>query len=480
MTIADLLAVTRVRSILKNHLRTCTHCEQTSGYLRSICRGDRNIWKLALDADMLPIPVGETIDSIDMSQLFSCAARAISISGSLRKEIVVPRRSLEPRALYDLPGRQSWKFLSNRGRPSKIYILPGGHSFLIPFRHLALYSLHGPYIYEFDIPGVCSSWDWETHDNSTSFILSTAWAERPRSSDFSIMIHKVQYDPLRCCRDPPIVSLVYSCRLPPLRAPVSMCIRNSSVLIWGKPWPSDAWNKILLINLKENTCVRMFPHFSDMFHVVHETLHPRLRVVVLLAADGIDSKEASLDVIDLDSPLPELSTVDAVNENFPDLQHFPGWEIQCFARRRLTQIVRDRFPRNDPQYFFRWSNKAFRFHNGSVAFEEVFTLANILARSSRVESLRHAVTPNCIATEYACSSPRFLSHPVTVNSGRTAVIYREDPDSRWTMVQLHRQNPYSSDLDIPLEFVDSKIMAVDDIRGIFISLEKGRIIVLQF
>ncbi|KAJ7461364.1 hypothetical protein B0H11DRAFT_1923638 [Mycena galericulata] len=159
MEIADLLNVSR-----------------TALYLRAVCLTDRQIWRLALDAEMLPLPAGRTLDSIEMPLVLCCASRAIAISATFQRPTINPLRCVELTSLYNL---EAWKMCLEK-HPSRCHILPGAPSFLLGGGSwLGLYDIRGNYAHEFNYHGLTpEAFAWESHDNGGSIILGVVWSEK--------------------------------------------------------------------------------------------------------------------------------------------------------------------------------------------------------------------------------------------------------------------------------------------------------------
>ncbi|KAJ7883980.1 hypothetical protein B0H13DRAFT_2667080 [Mycena leptocephala] len=168
MSIADLLSVTR-----------------TSHYPRAVCLTERQIWRLALDCDMLPLPAGKTLDSIELPLLLCCAARAISIAKALQGPTIIPLKSVELTGLYNV---QAWGMWLHEV-PSRCHILPGGHSFLMGGTWLGLYDIRGTYAHKFNHNNLRPvTWASESRDNGDSVIVAVVWTDEDRHES-SLRIH---------------------------------------------------------------------------------------------------------------------------------------------------------------------------------------------------------------------------------------------------------------------------------------------------
>ncbi|KAJ6613966.1 hypothetical protein B0H10DRAFT_2046896 [Mycena sp. CBHHK59/15] len=444
MAILDLLSVTR----------TCS-------YLRTVCMGDRNIWKLADDAEMLPLPVGKTVDSVDMSLLLCCAGRAVSIFTALQGPKISPRKPIELRGLYDHP---AWRPLLQH-RPTRCYILPGAHSFLIGGSQLGLYDIHGEYSYEFEASNIPVCFTWESQDNGASIVLAVVWKDQGRGHrKSSLSVYKLDYDPASNYRNVPVISLSYSTPISDLSAPVQICMRKSIVLIWDKPAQYDEENEMFLIDIEQNKRVRLVPLAGDSgFHIIYASLHPTLPLAVLFVSDILWMPEAK-------------RTVELVDINlFPMHSDLPSWETRYITRRAIAELGPLPFEHGHLYH-------TIRFEFGNIVLDEVHYLMSKISATSWTISLRslssETPSPPFNFAEYDSANTHFFICPIkNTPSGKMTFAFREPDDSvgRWILVQSGRQGIRRHILDIVPPDLFGWVIALDDIHGIFVLLNRGKL-----
>ncbi|KAJ7918985.1 hypothetical protein B0H13DRAFT_2657094, partial [Mycena leptocephala] len=277
MSIADLLSVTR-----------------TSHYPRAVCLTERQIWRLALDCDMLPLPAGKTLDSIELPLLLCCAARAISIAKALQGPTIIPLKSVELTGLYNV---QAWGMWLHEV-PSRCHILPGGHSFLMGGTWLGLYDIRGTYAHKFNHNNLRPvTWASESRDNGDSVIVAVVWTDEDRHES-SLCVYTLQYDPDSGYSNPPVISLFYTTQTPYLTRSVEMCMKDLLILIWNTPWHGSN-EELLLLDLNHQKRARAKISANS---IVHACLHPRLPLVVALVAGdrGEDGVQFTLEFVDIE------------------------------------------------------------------------------------------------------------------------------------------------------------------------------------
>ncbi|KAJ6569218.1 hypothetical protein B0H19DRAFT_1065982 [Mycena capillaripes] len=81
--------------------RSCT-------YFRHISLDNRQLWVDAKDSSKLPLPVDETLNTVDATLLPRLACRAILLEQKWDEHIIVPIRSVEPSIIYTLPTWTLW------------------------------------------------------------------------------------------------------------------------------------------------------------------------------------------------------------------------------------------------------------------------------------------------------------------------------------------------------------------------------------
>ncbi|KAJ7116276.1 hypothetical protein C8R43DRAFT_960941 [Mycena crocata] len=420
---------------------------RTSQYPRSVCLGNRAIWRLALDSEMLPMPVGTSLDSIEMPLLLCCAARAVSIAEALRRPMIIPKESVELKGLYDLP---PWR-MCLEGWPTRVYVLPGGHSFLIGESRLALFDMRGTYAYEFEAgdPRTPCAFVWESQNNGASTILAVVWINRA-SRDSSLSAYKLEYDKVSSYRNPPSISQVYSCEISQLTAPVQMDIHNSLILIWDKK------NKMFLMDILRQQRVRLMDFEcadNPSFNIIHANLDPKRPMTILVSSfeddDENDGYRRFLEIVEFEL-LPRSN--DAL------------WETSYSAHRRIADMG------TYPSLDHRFLHGTIRFYGANSIIMHEIDYGRTQIRTHRW-SIRLSLTPsdNLIeedVAEYEGGDTRSCFRAMQkIPSKRLAFAFRASDvaPSQWRIVQIDASRNCCSELHAPLHFSDSRI-GFDDVH----------------
>ncbi|KAJ7447935.1 hypothetical protein B0H11DRAFT_351605 [Mycena galericulata] len=439
MCLEDLLSVTR-----------------TAAYLRSVCLADRQIWRLALDSQMLPLPAGKTLDSIEMPLILCCAARAVAISAAFERPTVIPLHSLE--LTNPLP---NWGVVCG--------ILPGGHSFLIGGSTLGLFSVHGTYVHQFEAKEgtIPASFAWESSDNGACIFLAVIWAVRrgrntPRDS--SLSVYRLEYDHASAYRTAPDISVVYSCNISELLAPVQVEMRNLCVLIWDTPqYEEEESNIIFLVDVTLRKRMRLFPAANDSFYIVYANLHPDLSMVVVVTRTEMDD--------DGDSN----RAVEVIEFDFCQIASNTNWETVHFNSQRIAEL--GKFPYSEKQS--RTLCGTLRVQDDSILIDDVHHSRRIRRRRWCIPLSLSPSDPVSPEEQYDCGDPSSCFRVIEkIPSGRMAFAFRQTTGeaSPWNLVQLIRNG--ARELHVSSDFLRS-YMALDDIHGILIFLCRGRILIAR-
>ncbi|KAJ7679263.1 hypothetical protein DFH06DRAFT_1166161 [Mycena polygramma] len=435
MAIADLLHVTR-----------------TASYPRAVCLADRQIWRFAVNSEMLPLPVGKTLDSIELPLLLCCAARAMSIAKALQAPTIVPRRAVELTGLYDF---NAWKFC--RGEvPSRCQILPGRHSFLIGGRWLGLFDIRGTYAHRFSYNDRrVAAWAWESHDNGDSIALAIVWRDA-RVEESCLCTYSLQYDSDSGYLTAPKISLASVTKISPLPIPVHACMRNSIILIWNTPqWDGG---ELLIFDLIQQKRVRIIIPDDSEFQIVHAGLHPRLPVVVAVVAAGDEScgdVPFALEFIEV-----ELQPIISAHM----------WEIGFPHRRRIAELGTFPYPRK--RGTDEWN---LRIDEDEIILHQLVTTDAL----HRVDVITRCISTNgalpapvrAICEELQSDNKPFgftLRFARNGHSRCMTFALRRNDATTWNFVQAGKHGILTQLLVVPEEFLDWGTIGVDEINGILI------------
>ncbi|KAJ7152435.1 hypothetical protein C8R46DRAFT_1228664 [Mycena filopes] len=422
MKIADLLNATRI-----------------SRYPRAVCMSDRLIWKLAPDADMLPLPGGQTIDSVGIALLLCCAARAGSIAQALNKPTIAPMRIVELDGLYGLP---PWKYCTTTW-PTRCNLLPGGRTFIMGCLgggELGLYDIHGSYALQLHC-GDCKqvgAVTWESQDNGGCITLVVVWKGMDRTYNL-LSVHRLTYNP--ASNHPPVLTLVFKTQIPDLEGAVELSMRNSLVLVWDRPRNS---NEVLLIDIVSRARIRARTSAQGSgLRVVHASLHPHLPVIVAVVSPLIEAFEfpCTLEFIEFD--LLPVTSEDTWNTSIP--------KRRVIADLGIFDAVRNRFRLWNIYY-----------DAEEILLDEFHRGAKDIAISTRRVSIETTdpVSLDVVTTQYhggyTTHARRMINH---ADPGPMSLVFRrnEEPDCPWNIVQTSRTVCSLRVLEIPSEFIEHAV-----------------------
>ncbi|KAJ6613970.1 hypothetical protein B0H10DRAFT_193357 [Mycena sp. CBHHK59/15] len=298
---------------------------QTCCYLRSISLNNRNIWAHAQDCEIIPLPPGETLASINVDILPRYVRRAISLGQRWKEPINSSVRHFEPR-FHDLPTWRPWVLPPSPDHlgfksPQWCRILPGGQSFLIgkPFpSRVGLYGLNGTWGHLFDFRGQVSFVGWSSTDNGASLTLILVVLNKENGILCKrLCIYDVQYDLTTIQPMKPTVSQPRYICLPIFILPKGLSVQRSIVLTWDT-------DSLCLVDLTTNEALHLqsAPH-NKSSRIIHAALHPSIPFTVVLLCEQDTSKTRILSVV----------------SNISNLETLPSAE--CYELKPRELILRD-------------------------------------------------------------------------------------------------------------------------------------------
>ncbi|KAJ7679269.1 hypothetical protein DFH06DRAFT_1415259 [Mycena polygramma] len=440
MSIVDLFNVTR-----------------TSSYPRAVCLADRQIWRLAVDSEMLPLPAGRTLDSIELPLLLCYAARAISIAKALQAPTINPHKTVELAGLYEF---DAWRACLQEV-PSLCQILPGCHSFLMGGYWLGLFDIRGRYAHKFnysDHRAAC--WAWESPDNGDSISLVVVWGDEQRKES-RLCAYTLQYDSDSAYSTAPKISLTSVAQIPYLPPPVEICMKNSVILLWNTPSYSSI-EELLIFEMAKPKRVRVMISADALgFQLVHATLHPHLPIVVAVVAPvdrALRDLPLALEFIET-----ELQPITSEN----------SWETGLPQRRRVAEL--GTFPRPRRRARDRWN---LRINEDEIILHQLIEKYSptpnrihvITRRISTNGALSGAVQSRFEDVDSDDTTPFGFTFRLarTGHSRRVSFLLRRS-DNSWNLVQVGEHGVLVRPLAVPTKYLDSLgTIGVDEINGVLI------------
>ena len=147
---------------------------QTTTFLRAVGSSSRSLWKQAQDVDRLPLPMGETLETVSLTSIGKLAAYAVALSAVWRTPVARARRVSHIGPCPSQP-RSFGTLTSPHGT-----ILPGNQWLLIDmdtdFPHIYC-PANGEFI-PLDVEGNVVSYAYESHTNGSSIIVAILRAKR--------------------------------------------------------------------------------------------------------------------------------------------------------------------------------------------------------------------------------------------------------------------------------------------------------------
>ncbi|KAJ6610160.1 hypothetical protein B0H10DRAFT_439601 [Mycena sp. CBHHK59/15] len=244
-------------------------------------------------------------------------------------------------------------------------------------------------------------------------------------------------------------------------------MRKSIVLIWDKPTQYGEENEIFLVDIEHKKRVRLVPSTGDTgFHLIYASLHPTLPLAVLFVSDmtmWLDEAKRTVELVDIDL--------------FP-VSSGLLWETRYLTRRPIAEL--GPLPsRHDYLYH------TIRLEFGNIVLDEVRCLKGKISAMSWLIS-PHSSSLEAPIERSAHYDYAIVPHPFSVfhlkntPSGRMTFTFRE-PDELggcWQLTQSGRQGIERHLLNISVPESLRWTIALDDMRGIFVLLDSGKLWVL--
>lgn len=315
MSIIDLPPELVLKILLHASVADILHFTRTCSYLRQISLYNRQIWKNARDSHIIPLPPGNTLDTVDLTFYPYYASRAISLSVKWKTfTSVPPLKCSEARHLYHLPSWEPW-IPQGPGTlsPTVCYILPGSRYVLlgrlsemrdIP-TNVGIYDLKTAHGHLLDYPGRLDSLDWVSTDNGAHITISILLTVAERGPTVTDEVHRrLRIFSLDCSTalsqddSSPQIVQTGDIRLPPGSFARSVVLRDSLACLHGG---SELF--FIDINLKSGICVSPRPERANgipstsstdvNFDIDDVFLHPRRQCVLLLISRRVFVQDLS-------------------------------------------------------------------------------------------------------------------------------------------------------------------------------------------
>ncbi|KAJ7461351.1 hypothetical protein B0H11DRAFT_2198762 [Mycena galericulata] len=299
--------------VILNTTRACAYFRNTSLFAREI-------WLDAPDSSNLPLPLGETLATIDVAMLPRLACRAVSIQQRWTEAVISPVRSFKP-DLDKLPSWAPW-IVPSMGlgfkHPKWCQLLPGGETFLVgKGSAMGVYDLQGVFGHKLHLVGAVVDIAWISGDNGghlTIGILLVTARSLEGSREALCFYEMTQAQSM-----PPCVSRPRYIELPRSDSPLGLAVRNSTALVWGDEFVS-------FIYLSRQTGTYLFSGKDKTeFHIIHATIRPYLPFTIVILSESATDRTRTLSVVEDISQCPPIADITLEN----------GWE----PRRLITRIV---------------------------------------------------------------------------------------------------------------------------------------------
>ncbi|KAJ7722692.1 hypothetical protein B0H16DRAFT_347028 [Mycena metata] len=261
----DYLPVELILLVLRgSSITDIFNLSRTASLFRDISLTNRGLWIDASDCYKIRLPLGETLKTTDLTRILCDVARSVSILYKLQPRDLVrpvsPIRTYEATHLYGLPPWSFWSPLRyaqptfvGHFPPTFMNVLPGGRSFLFgSVAHLGVYDVQGEYGIALDVP-FCGRFDprpgdttmtvdWDSVDNGAHIavvVISKAFNEHHHVESY-LSVFAVNHSPLAATPS------VYRTHIFPLPLDASaVSIKGSLVLVRS----SDAF---VIVDLKSS------------------------------------------------------------------------------------------------------------------------------------------------------------------------------------------------------------------------------------
>ncbi|KZT36163.1 hypothetical protein SISSUDRAFT_89893 [Sistotremastrum suecicum HHB10207 ss-3] len=252
-TLPDELTLLVLRGLL---LEDVLNVSRTSRYLRYITHSYPDVWKNTEDARHIPLLLGQTLSTVPTVLLPKLVARSVSISQTLSKPFLDPRRctrlEIEAQTSSEDRAHDYWWRLT----PKQIYSLPGGRIVLCRWDcKVEFYGAEkGEFIGRIELPESISM-HWESFDcGRTMKFASLCSRIVDEKLELSILTYDIDFIP----SIEPEEGFVMKLSVPstiilpsiytPTYFPGSILLRGSMVLV-------QADDHILVVNMDRRTGV---------------------------------------------------------------------------------------------------------------------------------------------------------------------------------------------------------------------------------
>ncbi|KAJ7081176.1 hypothetical protein B0H15DRAFT_803776 [Mycena belliarum] len=257
-------------------LKDVLHITRACSYLRMISLNFKELWVHTFDAANLPLPLGETLDTIDATLLPRYAQREVSIQSKWEEPMITPIRSLEPTDIYALPTPCIPEGVTPLG--PFCCLLPGGLLFVLGrATAVGLYHINGRFGHYFEKVGRVLAIDWMSEDNGASIYLGFLIGTGKRyTSGRSLCIYSLTQH----TKKNPVVSQPKYYPLAPYTEGLSM--KHSLILTWGPETTS-----LLMLDPVSGDAMNLLPALDEpSMKVLHADLHPSDPSTMVLLATG--------------------------------------------------------------------------------------------------------------------------------------------------------------------------------------------------
>ncbi|KAJ6501770.1 hypothetical protein DFH09DRAFT_1102413 [Mycena vulgaris] len=432
---------------LEDILNTTRVC----GYLRNISLNFRDIWMDAWDAANIPLPLGQTLATMDSTVLPRHVYRASLIQRKWREPIITPIRSVEPLELYTLSSWVPWVPPSCRlgyYYGSCCNLLPGGQLFILGKRtDVGLYALDGKFGHEFEVEGFIISIDWMSMDNGATVTIGLLSAEDPgATSSRRLFVYNLTQNQ----DTQPVLSLPKNYSLPAWSEGLSM--QRSAILVWGP-------RSLIIMDPQTGDILDLHSYLWDpSSKILHASLLPTLPLAAIVLAQTTGSHVRSLSMIE---DIAELGT---------SVEHGP--ETPQFASKLLVNINVE-----DPNIIFRSKHPgrpqfALRTGGGTTAMVDIETRS-----ITRLWTIQYPTMPSIPAIpkdyeySWACPTPSGDLF-VFIRRGERIEFFQYTPEST---IQMKTLDPIATQFLLTFSNPDLIKIAFDPVRGTLLLVANPRV-----
>ena len=161
----------------------------------------------------------------------------------------------------------------------------------------------------------------------------------------------------------------------------------------------------------------------------------------------------------------------------PSAEDFPSWNTGILTHRIIATFDKDPFRFDNPTDAWWRTQKDLRFSEDTIWFEELCASSQLIQCRTTVLELESKSPPHVTVVEYVCADTRTLNRFIRTSSGGTAIMYRQSQVTPLNLVRLGSEHVL--DLRIPADFRNTAV-GVDDMRGIVVTFEVDKAMMVQF